>query len=265
MTSPKETLSTPELIRAAIAEVDFEVRKFSYPLFAVDKMLRPELFATSVLLECDGHVVLLTAAHAIHEIQASESTPHVGSLAGIFPVVDFVMSSATGSDVLDVAAMIIPPELTSRFRSPLPLSGTMIVRNSANPQMNLIHGFPLTKNKSYDSVKEADGIFKIEQLTYIGSSNVLDQEYLKYKKNTSFHSALRYQKQGRNERGNVVKPPDPKGISGGGMWIVPDIHNARHILLSGIAIEHHKTGPLIFATKIEFAIAFIRNYVIPSH
>jgi hypothetical protein len=85
-------------IRLALAEVDPEVARFTYPLFSVDTRDRPDLYASSVLIECDGVPVLLTAAHAIQEISKSGGAVHIGAKHITTLLPQFVLSSGAVSD-----------------------------------------------------------------------------------------------------------------------------------------------------------------------
>jgi hypothetical protein len=61
------------------------------------------------------------------------------------------------------------------------------------------------------------------------------------------HALVEYQDLGWNEKGNKVSPPHPKGISGGGAWVVPDSFAGRAVYLDGIAIEYHQQESLVFS------------------
>lgn len=68
MDSKTADLDIAKHIQSALDVVHPEVSQFTFPLFAVDDRGRPDLYASSVLIECDNNTVLLTAAHAIYEI-----------------------------------------------------------------------------------------------------------------------------------------------------------------------------------------------------
>ena len=57
--------------------------------------------------------------------------------------------------------------------------------------------------------------------------------------------------------------PDPTGISGGGLWYLPqyDVPAVEDVqfLLCGVLIEHYDTRNLVKATKTEEIIPLIRN------
>lgn len=255
--------STSTLIHAALKGIGAGVSEFTYPLFAADDRGRPDLYATSVLIEYNGVPILLTAAHAVYQIQSSGSMVYVGTSNTFIPMEGFILSSLDGADPLDLAAIVIPEESWPHFRSPLPLDHAT-EQPSTEPHFRCIHGYPITKNTSSKSINEATKKFSLHGFTYAGASKNLELEYVKFKKDISLHIALKYQKQGKNNDGLIVSPPKPTGISGGGLWMVPDIHNHTNFHLEGIAIEYHASGKLVFATRIEQVIKFIGNYVVPS-
>ncbi|MDO8263663.1 MAG: hypothetical protein Q7T21_10620 [Gallionella sp.] len=263
MTKETGLLGIGDHIRLALAEIHPEVARFTYPLFAVDTRDRPDLYATSVLIECDGIPVLLTAAHAIYEISKSGSAVHIGAkhITQLSP--QFVLSSEDGSDPLDLAAIEFPVDLMkSEEMKALPLARTMLGKTFSSVHMRCIHGYPCTKNRTNHRVNEASKTFSKFGFTYAGSSTELQVDYPSYNKETIKHVALQYQRDGKNEKGEKATPPKPKGMSGGGLWLIPDSFNPKALYLEGIAIEFHKGKSLVFATRIEHAIAFIRRNVL---
>ena len=248
-----------KLIQKALVVMHPGLRQFTYPLFAVDEHDRPELFASSVLIEVDGRTVLITAAHAISEILGVESRVHVGLDGGIETLPPFILSSHGGADPYDLAAVEITGEMAHRFRKPLPLAQTSVV---GDPHMRVIHGFPVTKNTLRKSVDEIAKKFSAHAFTYAGASKGLEDRYAQFGKDPAIHIALQYEKKGRNDGGDIVHPPHPRGISGGGLWQVPDVYRPNEVRLEGIAFEYHKTGPLVFATRIEYVVTFVRQYVL---
>lgn len=244
------------LIKSTIAVLDPQLRQLTYPLFAVDNQDRPDLHGSSVLLEVDGHTVLVTAAHVVSDISKIGSTVHVGATDAILALPAFARTSLDGKDPLDLAAVRVPDDLLRHFRTPLPMSEIFVV---PTPHMRCIHGYPASKNKQYRSVDESRRVFVSEVFTYAGASQGLDDEYVSCKKSRDLHIALRYQKNSRNAEGDRVQPPDPYGMSGGGLWQVPDIHNPNLFLLEGISVDYHQRGAVVFATRIEQVIQFVRQ------
>ena len=65
--------------------------------------------------------------------------------------------------------------------------------------------------------------------------------------------------------GPPQQPPHPRGISGGGLWVIPVGANGMPLEtahLAGIAIEYHSHDSLVFATRVEHVMDFIRTRVL---
>lgn len=251
-------------IQRALAAIHPEVSKFTFPLFAADDRGRPDLYASSVLLTIDGTAVLLTAAHAVHEITRTGSDVYLGAKK-IAPIkTKFVRTSVDGRDEFDLAATIVPDEfLRSEAMHGLSQSRFCLQPYSSPPHIRCIHGYPVTKNKTRKRANEITSVFTKYGLTYAGASNDVVDDYARYGKHEGKHVALRYQQQSRNEVGELITPPHPKGISGGGLWSIPDSFNPQALFLDGIAIEFHDKS-LVFATRIEHVVAFVRQSVFPA-
>ena len=263
MTANSALLDIGDHIQLALAAIDPEVAQFTYPLFAVDARDRPDLYASSVLIDFDGMPVLLTAAHAVHEITKSGSAVHIGAkhIAPLLP--QFVLSSAAGRDPLDIAAMLFPAGLMqSESMKALPLARTMLSRSFPDVHIRCVHGYPCAKNRTHSRADEIHKIFTRFGFTYAGSSRELQVDYPKYGKEAVLHAVLQYQRRGKNEKGVNSTPPKPKGMSGGGLWLIPDSCNPKALYLEGIANEYRSEKSLVFATRIEHAIAFVRQNVL---
>lgn len=70
---------------------------------------------------------------------------------------------------------------------------------------------------------------------------------------------MKYRK-ARDTRGAVVTPPKPHGISGGGLWIMPNSFKPKDIYLTAIAIEYYERVGIMFSTKVKKVIEFIERY-----
>jgi hypothetical protein len=260
--SEPQILSVGDYIHVTLAEIHPEVSRFTYPLFAIDDRDRPDLYASCVLLEHGGLPFIVTAAHAISEIGKTGSSVHIGArhITALAP--EFVLSSPDGQDSLDIAAMIAPRELLEREEMEvLPQGRTTVSREFGNYHLRCVHGYPCNKNKQEQRLDIVNKRFTRYGFTYAGASKDIRVDYSKFKKDPQWHIALEYQRRGRDETRQIVTPPHPKGISGGGSWLVPDSTKATTVYLEGIAIEYHKSRSLVFSTRIEHVITFIRQHV----
>lgn len=257
-------LSVNDHIRLTLADLHPEVSKFTYPLFALDSRDRPDLFASCVLIECDGVPVIVTAAHAISEITRSGSAVHIGAGQIVDLPMQFVLSSLNGKDSLDVAAMIAPSAFLSLGTvQVLPQTRTMLDREFANFHLRCVHGYPCTRNKQAKRLDKVNRKFTAFGFTYGGASRQISAvNYTEFDKAPLLHAALRYQDLGRNEDGKTVTPPHPKGMSGGGLWLLPDSARPSAVYLEGISIEFHSRKSLVFATRIQHVISFVRKFLL---
>jgi hypothetical protein len=220
-----------EHIRRAMSEVSNEVARFSYALFGIDTQDRPDLYASCVLLKCDEIPVLVTAAHAISEIEKNGRGVYVGGAKHLRQVPgQFKRSSEDGNDRLDIAAIVLPPELMRQEEmEALPLSRTTLNGFIPSTHFRCVHGYPCSKNKQQKQIDPMKKIFTKYHFTYAGVSPE-PGNYRGLRKDAAFHVALRYRR-GKNEKGNRGTPPNPIGMSGGGLWMIPNLFAAG--LLSG--------------------------------
>lgn len=200
----------------------------------------------------------------IYEITQTKSDVHIGANSIVALPPNFILSSEKGQDPLDLAAMVLPAELIqSNSMRALPLARTTLEKQCSMPHMRCVHGYPCTKNTTTDRADAPNKIFTRFGFTYAGASRDVKINYACFKKQEDIHVALRYQRKSKNAKGEMVTPPAPKGMSGGGLWSVPDSFIPQTLFLEGIAIEFRDKS-LVFATRIEHAVDFIRQYVLPS-
>src|ERR1700686_892833 len=98
-------------IHRALSEASAELSRFSYPLFALDGNSRPDLYASCLLLDCDGIPVLVTASHAICEIEKTGRGIYVGAKHIRQVPGQFARSSKCGNDPLDIAGIVFSQEM----------------------------------------------------------------------------------------------------------------------------------------------------------
>jgi hypothetical protein len=151
--------------------------------------------------------------------------------------------------------------MQSEAMKALPLTRTTLGRSFPSIHMRCIHGYPCTKNRTNHRVNEVNRTFTKYGFTYAGSSKKLQLDYPSYNKEAAKHVALQYQMDAKNDKGEKATPPKPKGMSGGGLWLIPDSFKPKTFYLEGIAIEFRKEKSLVFATRIEHVITFIRQNV----
>ena len=235
-------------IQASLGELHPYFSKYTYPLFSKTEKGTPDLFASCVFLDIDDSPYLVTAAHALFEIEKSEGDIHVGSKSIKEIQSSEVRTSNNGKDPLDLAVMKLTDDfINDKSVKILSTSNTTIGRHFNSPQMYCMHGFPCSKNIRKKAINMEKKIFSTYAFTY-GATDIEDKYYAICKKDKKTHIGLSY-KISRDSKGNKVNPYIPKGMSGGGCWLVPDILNTERVYLSGILIEN--PGKHVYATRIE--------------
>jgi hypothetical protein len=175
----------------------------------------------------------------------------------------FKRSSNFEDGPIDIAAIALSEEfLQAQEMTALPLHRTALERPLSMSHFGCIHGYPCTKNKQRKQIDDATKTFRRHHKTYAGVL-AKPRDYQRCGKDPHLQIGLRYGR-GKNEDGNRAVPPDPIGISGGGMWVIPDFNAARaSSLLGGIAIEYcENNGLVVFATRIDCVVSFIRGRVL---
>ena len=256
MDMKSQLVNLDDHIRSSIAGCHPLLTELSAPLFAVDSRNRPDLFATCVAISLNGRIYLVTAAHAVCQIERAGSEVHVGKKQILVVPSKFFRTSVDGEDPLDVATVEISAEFAKKVGiSIVEESQLMVRRYFENPHFYCMHGYPLTKNKPFKSINAAKKVVNTYAFTFAGAEN-RNPDYRHNSRSEHTHIGLSYQL-GKNEEGAKVNLPKPKGMSGGGLWIVPNSFESSLIFLGGILIEHHRKN--ILATRIEKIVELL-NY-----
>jgi len=215
-----------------------ELRKYSYPLLIEGRGGRPELVATGQFISVDGLTYLVSAAHAMKNFKRAKVIGTRNDETFV-PLSGEIAHTGFGEnqDVVDLAAMRLDDEFVSKFR--LNVVPNHLLATSAritNPQCRAVIGFPLSKNKAIFSPTTSD--FREYIYSYVGFAD-FDVDYSLFKKSTSDHIGMEYGP-GTNDSGDSVSNLiHPRGMSGGGAWLIPDLKRPNLYFLEGIFIELH--------------------------
>ena len=240
-------LGIDDHIQLSLSECHPIFKNRSAPLFAVDSRDRPELIATCVAISYGRRAFLLTAAHAIYDIRQLGSSVYVGGEEIQLVPSEFHLSSPDGNDPFDIAAAEVPSEfILDNGIEMVGESETTAGRNFSSPHLHCMHGYPATKNKPIKSVNVARKTVTTYGFSYAGTL-VKEPDFRMEGRSAATHVALSYQL-GKNDEGTKVNPPKPQGMSGGGLWVVPESFNPSYVLLGGILIEHR--NGVVLATKM---------------
>lgn len=252
-------LDTSDHIQLSLGTVTPIVNAYTYPVFVRAKNDRPDLIASSVIIKVDGRNILVTASHVVINVLSVDSSFYIAVGKTYIALEDeFTFSSHDEIDHFDIAFVELSDEFVKENGVSV-LDENMLMINKTFPSIHisLIHGYPRSKNKQ---VKALGGgtVFKSNAYSYAGYLDSHFQDWEKYGKDKVTHTCMRYGLI-RDEKGHINLPTHPRGISGGGLWLMPDSFKARSVFLDSIFIEYHKKDKITFSTKIEWVVQFINE------
>lgn len=121
-----------------------------------------------------------------------------------------------------------------------------------------VTGFPATKTKTNVSKRTVVS----EPIGNI-SLSIYDSDYAQHDLVPRRHIAIEFDvKKVLSKCGRLERAPDPKGLSGSPIWLLPDFrseNSPKQPVVVGIAIEHHRTGKLLVGSDISIAIDMINK------
>ena len=233
------------------------LQRFTYPLLRLDDRALPEVFASCVFVEVVGAIYLVTAAHALRGNSVGLLTRGNGRL---FQVAGKgTVSRAEGDDHFDIGVVRIADRAVLEHEiQHFPASMLSTSVEVSNPHSRAICGFPTSMNKQTRSLERRTKTFTGKCYTYFGFAEYRG-DYTAFGKSPKEHIGLDYLP-GRDDGGRTLPtPPSPRGVSGGGAWLVPDLRQPDLVFLEGIFIECHplRKPRYAFSTRIEHVIDFI--------
>ena len=249
-------MNANEIINQVMDSAQKIVNKYTYPVFVSDLKRKPDLLASSVIIELDSEYFLVTASHVLLEVLSINSQFIIGVNGKYQTVVgEFTHSNVEeGIDNFDIAYIPISKNFVEKNEINV-LKEEMIVMDKSRPipHIAFIHGFPNSMNKQSKALYNTTS-FKVKAYAYGGVIKNDFPYWGECKKLVDVHTCMTY---GMKSDKNMARHPG--GISGGGLWVVPKYSEPEVILLDSIFIEYHKTYSVTFSTKISEVVSFIKS------
>ena len=234
------------------------IEKYTYPLLRVDEHEFPDIFASCFFLEVDSLFYLVTAAHAIR-----------GNLSNLFTTSDDYLIKVVGhanittsseKDHIDIAAIHIDEKIIRENDiNVIPQSMLITSVEVMNPHSRAVSGFPCSMNKQKKTLNKKDKIWTGKCYTFFECADFRG-DYLVFNKSPKIHIGIEFEP-GVDDLGkNLSTPPwPPRGVSGGGAWLIPDLSQPELVFLEGVFIEVHKRAKKLytFSTRLEYVVGFI--------
>lgn len=247
----------PISFEQGIAQASEAIQVHTYPLLRVDEQARSDLVASCVFLEVSGFVYLVTAAHAIRGHKRGLLTRGNGHLIDVSGRA--IVSRAEGTDHFDIAVVRIDQEVVRAHKlAVIPEHMHATAVEVTNPHSRAVCGFPISMNKQIPSLNRGTKTFSAKCYTYFGSA-IFAGDFEAFSKSPERHVGLNYIS-GKDDAGRFLSsPPSPRGVSGGGAWLIPDLSHPSLVFLEGIMIEAHKRAKntFIFSSRLEYVVDFI--------
>jgi hypothetical protein len=249
-----QVLDMNEIIQKTIQAAQIETNDYTYPIFIADEAGKPDLIASSLIIEVDEKSYLVTAAHVLKEVLSVGSPFLVGVNTKYLPIKgEFTYSVDEPSDNFDVAFVELDKDMIkSNNIKALPFE-KLFQPSDKKPHIAFVHGFPNSKNKQAKALRNTTA-FRVKAYAYGGVIKNEDIEWSKYEKDPDTHICMSY----ANTSDNNI-PTHPRGISGGGLWVVPHVINDLDVKLYGVFIEYYKKDKVSFSTEIRQVVDFIKN------
>jgi len=246
---------TSEAINNTIKIAGETANTYTHPVFVFDQNGKPDLLASAITIKLEGKFYLISAAHVFKEIANASKVIYLAIESEFFQVPGkYVVSEVAETDHFDIGFMELTSEFVNQKKIPvLEFEMLMSYEFFESIYVVMIYGFPNTRNKQSKSLRGSTN-FNTTAFVYAGAVKEEFSHWEELEKSKDVHTCMSF---GKNPLGN--EPIHPRGISGGGLWVIPDMEKPKEIYLDSILIEYHKRHRVTFSTKIANIIVFIRE------
>jgi len=252
-------ISVSDHINMVMEEIQLRLNAYTYPVFVNAKNEKPDLIASSVIVNIKSKNYLITASHVLDDVTDINSPFYIATKGPFIAIKgEFIRSIGKDRDDFDIAFTELSSDfVTLNDLNVLDENRLMINKNFKSVHLHLIHGYPCSKNKQGSSLKDTDK-FNSYAFSYGGKVDKSFDKWEKFNKNKDYHTCMNYGI-AKDIDGEVNMPPSPRGISGGGLWLIPDSFQSTNIYLDAIFIEYYEKDKVSFSTKINKVAEFIEN------
>ena len=238
----------------------------TYPIITLDKNNVPDIIGSGIFLHVFRKVFLVTAAHVLRNINSNLFTKGQKTLIELTG--NPILSKHTETDEIDIGFMQIKSEFVERNALNIITYEKQITSVIIeNPHSRAVSGFLASKNKQAKSVNIKNKSVTSFCYTFFGHAES-NLDYTTFNKNEKLHRHIEFGA-GTDDKGRRITTPPwkPIGLSGGGMWLIPDIGKPTQIFLEGIFISAKKQSKRMigFSTKLEEVFKFINFVTLKSN
>jgi hypothetical protein len=263
---------TSQAIGKITVEAGREILQFTpqlYRKFGSTEPVKVSPWASSILLRVDDIHFLVTAGHVLLDGKEPLNPEDVGIMIGnVYHILNGnVKYTDTNLDIanskvdltiwkLEDPRVISDIQAKYKFLEP----GMIEIDHTLSKKPNyLIVGFPITRTK----LKPDTHTIKVDPFIFL-TNEAKNSLYPKLVFENHSNIILNYRKRKiRNFNGTIGQGPDPYGISGCGLWYLPELKIGTDgnvpFKLVGIMTEWHNNDNAIIATRIHIVTEVIRR------
>lgn len=241
-------------IRDHIAVGQKDALSCTYPIYGRAHG-RIRLLGSGFILRVDKTVVVVTAAHVLHQrLHATLVLPHFDSLPKELQIIEGDSNGADLGLILLPNGVVPDPKRVK----PVTLSDFGFSSKIDSDTMYCVTGFPLSRNK-----QKPHGRFRPAPLAYTASA-AEDEVYQSLGRDPEAFLALRYDKRRALDVNlRYVNPLEPTGISGGPVWNLglfnELVDRPCGRTIAAIAIEQHPSLGAMLAVRNTVLMEFLRR------
>ena len=237
------------MIDKLIKNAEQTAGRYTHPMFTVGHNSKPDLIGTSVIIELDNKIYLLTAAHVLTSA-ASMNIIAIGLEGKITPIsTEWFFAEQLDGVEFDVAFTELSAELAAEVEA-LPSSNLLHTEPNQGEHFCLVNGYPSSKNKPSKALRQPSK-YASKSYSFVSYLNYDFDQWDDVNKDPEWHYCSAH---GRKQ-GNQA-PLKPNGLSGGGLWVIPNIAEPK-LYLAGVYIEHYTHKKVSFSTRIDKVIETI--------
>jgi len=249
--------------RTALAEN--RAAKYVVPLYGTGKRRERYVVGSGVLMRIDDCGFLATAAHVLDEQGRAHTNIEVPGKNALLPIGGQAIKSplpASGrrdDDRIDIGVLPLQPEVMDELLAHFIFLDVAQLDPSDVPSTQTLYTFVGYPSSQHEGPR--GGVLTIEPVRY--TSGPLHPEMYPKGFQLETHTSIDFDAKrmvARTER--VQTPPDPHGISGGGVFRIGTwdeiVAGANVERLVAIAIEVRKQERCLLGTRIAFPLEMIR-------
>lgn len=215
---------------------------------------------TGVLLEINGKLYLLTAAHVLDNIDIKNfAFWDEQDLVQVSGNAVYLSNRTEGNGTGDIAVWQLSDEVTDALKKHykfLPFDRIKLNHQINTSERYFILGYPVSKTK----IRYQTKTITIKSMKYFTCGEVSQRKIEHNQLDSKVNFLLKYHRRKAHTLGNIRSQkehlPDPHGISGCGLWYLDDDKVAR---LVGIMIGYNHPDSIMIASRIDLATEIIRK------